>query len=33
MENAITVTDVTKIYKMYDKPIDRLKESDRKSVV
>ncbi len=27
MENAITVTDVTKIYKMYDKPIDRLKES------
>ena len=27
MENAITVKDVTKIYKMYDKPIDRLKES------
>lgn len=27
MENAITVTDVTKMYKMYDKPIDRLKES------
>ncbi len=27
MDNAITVKDVTKIYKMYDKPIDRLKES------
>ncbi len=27
MENAITVKDVTKIYKLYDKPIDRLKES------
>ena len=27
MENAITVKDVTKVYKMYDKPIDRLKES------
>lgn len=27
MGNAITVKDVTKIYKMYDKPIDRLKES------
>ena len=27
MENDITVKDVTKIYKMYDKPIDRLKES------
>ncbi len=27
MENAITVKDVTKIYKIYDKPIDRLKES------
>ena len=27
MENAITVNDVTKIYRMYDKPIDRLKES------
>lgn len=27
MENAITVKDVTKIYKMYEKPIDRLKES------
>lgn len=26
-ENAITVKDVTKIYKLYDKPIDRLKES------
>lgn len=26
-ENAITVTKVTKIYKLYDKPIDRLKES------
>lgn len=25
--NAITVKDVTKIYKLYDKPIDRLKES------
>ena len=27
MENAITVKDVTKIYKLYDKPIDRLKEA------
>jgi len=27
MENAITVKDVTKIYKMYDKPMDRLKEA------
>ncbi len=27
MENAIIVKDVTKIYKLYDKPIDRLKES------
>lgn len=27
MENAIAVTNVTKVYKMYDKPIDRLKES------
>ncbi len=27
MEHAIIVKDVTKIYKMYDKPIDRLKES------
>ena len=27
MEDAITVNDVTKIYRMYDKPIDRLKES------
>ena len=27
MENAITVKDVTKVYKIYDKPIDRLKES------
>jgi len=27
VENAITVRDVTKIYKLYDKPIDRLKES------
>lgn len=27
MENAITVNDVTKIYRIYDKPIDRLKES------
>lgn len=27
MENAIIVNDVTKIYKLYDKPIDRLKES------
>ena len=27
MGNAITVKDVTKIYKMYEKPIDRLKES------
>ena len=26
-ENAIKVTNVTKIYKLYDKPIDRLKES------
>ncbi len=26
-ENVITVKDVTKIYKLYDKPIDRLKES------
>lgn len=25
--NAITVKDVTKIYRLYDKPIDRLKES------
>lgn len=25
--NAITVRDVTKIYRLYDKPIDRLKES------
>ena len=27
MENAITVTDVSKVYKLYDRPIDRLKES------
>ena len=27
MGNAITVNDVPKIYKMYEKPIDRLKES------
>ena len=27
MENAITVTNVSKVYKLYDKPIDRLKES------
>ena len=27
MENAITVKDVSKIYKLYDKPIDRLKEA------
>ena len=27
MENAIRVTNVTKVYKMYEKPIDRLKES------
>ena len=27
MQNAITVKDVTKIYKLYDKPIDRLKEA------
>ena len=27
MENAITVKDVTKMYKRYDKPIDRLKEA------
>lgn len=26
-EYAINVQDVTKIYKLYDKPIDRLKES------
>ncbi|WP_252198494.1 ABC transporter ATP-binding protein [Clostridium sp. MCC353] len=26
-DNAITVKDVTKIYKLYDKPVDRLKES------
>ena len=26
-QNAITVKDVTKIYKLYEKPIDRLKES------
>ena len=26
-EYAISVEDVTKVYKMYDKPIDRLKES------
>ena len=26
-ENAIEVRDVTKIYKLYEKPIDRLKES------
>ena len=25
--NAIEVKDVTKIYRLYDKPIDRLKES------
>ena len=25
--NAITVKDVTKIYKLYEKPVDRLKES------
>ncbi len=27
MENAITVTNVSKVYKLYDKPIDRLKEA------
>ena len=27
MEYAISVEDVTKVYKMYDKPIDRLKEA------
>ena len=27
MENVIEVKDVTKIYRLYDKPIDRLKES------
>lgn len=27
MENAITIKDVTKIYKLYDRPIDRLKEA------
>ncbi len=27
MEKVITVKDVTKIYKLYDKPIDRLKEA------
>ena len=26
-DNAITVKDVTKIYKLYEKPVDRLKES------
>lgn len=26
-ENAISVQDVTKVYRLYDKPIDRLKES------
>ena len=25
--NAIEVNDVTKVYRLYDKPIDRLKES------
>ena len=25
--NAIEVKDVTKVYRLYDKPIDRLKES------
>ena len=25
-ENAISVRDVTKVYRLYDKPIDRLKE-------
>lgn len=30
---AISVQGVSKIYKLYDKPIDRLKEADRKSVV
>ena len=27
MENAITVTNVSKVYKLYDKPVDRLKEA------
>ena len=27
MEYAIRVQDVTKVYRLYDKPIDRLKES------
>ncbi|MDO4265817.1 MAG: ABC transporter ATP-binding protein [Eubacteriales bacterium] len=27
MENVIEVTDVTKVYRLYDKPIDRLRES------
>ena len=26
-ENAITVKNVTKVYQLYDRPIDRLKES------
>ena len=26
-QNAIEVKDVTKIYRLYDRPIDRLKES------
>ena len=26
-ENAISVRDVTKVYRLYDKPVDRLKES------
>ena len=26
-ENAISVQNVTKVYRLYDKPIDRLKES------
>ncbi len=27
MQNAIEVKNVTKIYRLYDKPADRLKES------
>ena len=27
MDNVISVKDLSKVYRLYDKPIDRLKES------
>ena len=33
MDNALQITDVSKLYKLYDKPSDRLKETFSKNKV